>query len=179
MQITIWKQSSGFQHTCIVCSGWSSRQSWIAKASDFHGDPSWFFWHKKNFAAVERIYSTCQCDLYTICLLFSIWVSMAIGKGSASSVLCVNTFLLMILTPTEPFHHPLYNFFLAVVSTMLCVLQKGEYHEFLVLFALGRHYYTSHPCAHTYLDDAAFPGYQTLYVLPCGQQLCCWILPKF
>lgn len=65
------------------------------------------------------------------------------------------------------------------MSAILRVMWKGEYYEFLVLFALGRHYCTSYPCAHTYLDDAAFPGYQTLYVLPCGQQLCCWILPKF
>lgn len=50
---------------------------------------------------------------------------MAIGKCSASSVLRVNRFLLMILTPSEPFHHSLCNFFLgSCVSYTVCVAER-------------------------------------------------------
>lgn len=47
MQLAIWKQTSGFQLVCTVCTSWSNRQPGIAKASDFHGLPSWSFWHRR------------------------------------------------------------------------------------------------------------------------------------
>lgn len=83
------------------------------------------FLAQKNFSALERIYSTWQCDLYTICLLFIVWVSMAIGKRSASSVVCGNRFLLMILTPMEPLYYSPVLFFLGgCVSYAVCDVER-------------------------------------------------------
>lgn len=74
-----------------------------------------------NFSALERIYSTCQCDLQTMCVLFSIWVSIAIGKCSASFVACRKRFLLMILTLTEPYCYVPLLFFLGGCVSLYCV----------------------------------------------------------